>query len=695
MKKIVDKLWISFKKNSDFWFFRAFLVFSTLSIRKIFYFSPINGQFSDFASISVYLSDILLIVGLSCWIFIQEHKTGKMSSSHFKHPAIWLPLLLVIWSILSIVWADNKYLAVFRTFKLLEFYGLYLFVIFRIVPRGTLFCDEFASSVGNNDRNCSTWNNLSRAFEIIIGIGLFQAIIGIMQFLKQSSIGLFWLKESLISSNMPEVAKIVLDGHKYIRAYGLFPHPNILGGFLAFSIIVTLLYVKMFHSSTNVPRGTFCGARVGHFGDNKCHAEQPKRLLRLLLASCWVRMAPVNCSTWNILLRGRFIMRLILGIQIVAIILTFSKSAILGLVLGLIYLAIVPRGTFNNQNTEFAEKNICRFECSEANSRNPIRSFDSSEADSLKMTFKKCFEMFHVEHSTEQTWNILYRCLWLLLVFQILITILFMSKMALFGLLVLLMIIVALKLFHVEHYQGQSIFLYCYNLKKYYKLIALGVACFVLIIYIIKPSYQSLVGNSIVDRLGYVNVSRGTILVHPILGIGTGQYVPYLNSLNNLLDWQYQPVHNVFLLVWAELGLIGLGVFIIFLSAIFKNVPRGTLEVFNEKGGNCAILNSSMKFKNEDKAINSDINDDEKRFTSVQMFHSRSKKNVPRGTICGAGVEHPAGQARNNLMKKYFTAVLIALIFVSFFDHYLWDIQQGQIILWMVLGLVMGSRKGI
>ena len=53
--------------------------------------------------------------------------------------------------------------------------------------------------------------------------------------------GLLWLKESIISPNIPGVAKLIFNGHVYIRSYGLFPHPNILGGFLVFSIISTLL----------------------------------------------------------------------------------------------------------------------------------------------------------------------------------------------------------------------------------------------------------------------------------------------------------------------------------------------------------------------------------------------------------------------------------------------------------------------
>jgi hypothetical protein len=90
------------------------------------------------------------------------------------------------------------------------------------------------------------WNILNKFSIIIIIAGFIQSIIGIFQFIVQHSLGLFWLKESIISSQTAGVAKIIFNENTFIRAYGLFPHPNIFGGFLVFSIILTLLYLKIF-----------------------------------------------------------------------------------------------------------------------------------------------------------------------------------------------------------------------------------------------------------------------------------------------------------------------------------------------------------------------------------------------------------------------------------------------------------------
>jgi O-antigen ligase len=60
-----------------------------------------------------------------------------------------------------------------------------------------------------------------------------QAVWGIGQFLLQHDFGLWWLGESDISPDRPGVAKLVAAGDTYVRAYGSFPHPNLLAAYLS------------------------------------------------------------------------------------------------------------------------------------------------------------------------------------------------------------------------------------------------------------------------------------------------------------------------------------------------------------------------------------------------------------------------------------------------------------------------------
>ncbi|KKU72924.1 MAG: O-antigen ligase-related protein [Parcubacteria group bacterium GW2011_GWA2_47_26] len=59
---------------------------------------------------------------------------------------------------------------------------------------------------------------------------------------------------------------------------------------------------------------------------------------------------------------------------------------------------------------------------------------------------------------------------------------------------------------------------------------------------------------------------------HPLLGVGIGNYTQAIAREIRLNDqvWSYQPVHNVPLLIWAELGVIGLFLFLLILYQIFK-----------------------------------------------------------------------------------------------------------------------------
>lgn len=71
----------------------------------------------------------------------------------------------------------------------------------------------------------------------ILAGGLFQSLIAIAQFLKQSAIGLRFLGESVIAPDMEGVAVFYNSvGEKVMRAYGTTPHPNILAAYLLLSI---------------------------------------------------------------------------------------------------------------------------------------------------------------------------------------------------------------------------------------------------------------------------------------------------------------------------------------------------------------------------------------------------------------------------------------------------------------------------
>ena len=68
--------------------------------------------------------------------------------------------------------------------------------------------------------------------KILIVPFLYTCILALSQFFSKSHIGGLWylLGERPLSMSNPQVAKIILDGNQYLRAYGTFPHPNALAG---------------------------------------------------------------------------------------------------------------------------------------------------------------------------------------------------------------------------------------------------------------------------------------------------------------------------------------------------------------------------------------------------------------------------------------------------------------------------------
>jgi len=71
--------------------------------------------------------------------------------------------------------------------------------------------------------------------------------------------------------------------------------------------------------------------------------------------------------------------------------------------------------------------------------------------------------------------------------------------------------------------------------------------------------------KSSIERVEYFKNAKDLIEENWLLGAGIGNYVIKLATVNgdypdNITKqaWEYQPVHNVFLLAWAEIGLVGL-----------------------------------------------------------------------------------------------------------------------------------------
>jgi len=219
----------------------------------------------------------------------------------------------------------------------------------------------------------------------------------------------------------------------------------------------------------------------------------------------------------------------------------------------------------------------------------------------------------------------------------------------------------------VEHFKSLDSKMSLNNIKhdRNLRIALLIFLIIILTFYLSWTTVDSMIRNSIEQRIIYLNVSRGTILANPVLGIGMGQFVPNMQKYTaNLELWQFQPVHNVFLLIWSELGIVGLGFFTYWMYKMF-HMKHKTLSPLQGEGWD------------EVNKVTSETNDREV---------ANSDKSI---------LQNKSNSLSSGITLRYFKAILLGFIFIMLFDHYFWDIQQGNIMLWMTMGFIAGLNKNI
>lgn len=160
------------------------------------------GRRVDYLSPTLYLTDVLVFFILATW---------KFSKIHYKKI---LPFLFFVG--LNIFFAVSKSIAIYKWLKVLEFVALGWYVL-------------------------KTRPNVSRvAYYLSVGV-VYSSILAISQFVLQRSLGLWIFGERTFAFDTPGIARMSW-GRQFLRPYATFPHPNVLGGFLA--AMVPLLIFK-------------------------------------------------------------------------------------------------------------------------------------------------------------------------------------------------------------------------------------------------------------------------------------------------------------------------------------------------------------------------------------------------------------------------------------------------------------------
>ena len=202
--------------------------------------SMVLGRRVDYLSPTLFFTDVLIALTLSFWAIskskilnpkqIPASPAGRQISK-FKTKNIVLCIGCVVFMGTNIFFATSRPVALYHWVKFFEFALLGYYII-------------------------QTKPNVSRVTNFVSLSVSYSSAIAIVQFILQHSVGgpLWFLGERAFSVDTPGIARIVIGGKELLRSYATFPHPNVLGGYLAVLLPVII-------QSTNNPINKLSNAK--------------------------------------------------------------------------------------------------------------------------------------------------------------------------------------------------------------------------------------------------------------------------------------------------------------------------------------------------------------------------------------------------------------------------------------------------
>lgn len=193
--------------------FYVTLIFAPVRLRMVLQSRPSEAIYSDYTDFLLFLPDITLLIALIAWGFARRvnHKSFRFGPSFISIPLAGL----TIFALLSTLSSFDSALSLYHAIRLCLLFLFYLFIVNEQI---SIFIIALAAGLQ----------------------GMLQAVVAIPQSILQRSIGLQPLGEYLLDPAWSGVSIVSDEATRFLRAYGLSDHPNILGGCLAFSLLILL-----------------------------------------------------------------------------------------------------------------------------------------------------------------------------------------------------------------------------------------------------------------------------------------------------------------------------------------------------------------------------------------------------------------------------------------------------------------------
>lgn len=174
---------------------------------------PVDPVLYDYHEMVLYATDLYLWAALGGWV-VSRLLSRNRARLQWGPAFLTIPLLLVvIVSAVSSAQAVDPTYAAYTTVRLAFLPVLYLMLINAPLRHGLIVWPLAAGMV-------------------------IQGAVGVPQFLLGHTLGLEWLGETVAKAASPGVSVVMAGGQRWLRAYGLTPHPNILGGVVMASLLI-------------------------------------------------------------------------------------------------------------------------------------------------------------------------------------------------------------------------------------------------------------------------------------------------------------------------------------------------------------------------------------------------------------------------------------------------------------------------
>ena len=188
------------------------IVLSPFHARIVLDARPLPPVFHDYRDLMLFWNEILVIAVLALWALSLVIRPRKLDLGPLLLRLPVVALLIAIW--LSVPFSVEPVISLFNAVVVLGFIALGMYVLNEI-------------------------EDLRQLVPAVVLMVVIQAVVGITQVVSQASFGLSALGELDLDPTVSGVSIVwAEDAARQLRAYGLSDHPNILGGVLAFALLL-------------------------------------------------------------------------------------------------------------------------------------------------------------------------------------------------------------------------------------------------------------------------------------------------------------------------------------------------------------------------------------------------------------------------------------------------------------------------